>query len=95
MSDSARRLQPLRKGNGALLGPTRALKCKWTARFSSHTLVSVFMHERRIGIGRAGVRLAARLTYDWAKLSVLFGAAQDLRRSLVECSPYEIVLSHF
>jgi len=54
MSDSARRLQPLRKGNGALLGPTRALKCKWTARFSSHTLVSMFMHERRIGIsGRA------------------------------------------
>lgn len=49
MSDSARRLQPPRKGNGALLGPTRALKCKWTARFS-HTLVSVFMHERRIGI---------------------------------------------
>jgi len=28
MSDSARRLQPPRKGNGALLGPTRALKCK-------------------------------------------------------------------
>lgn len=49
MSDSARRLQPTRKGNGASeLGPTKALKCKWTV---SYTLVSLFMHERRIGNG--------------------------------------------
>lgn len=34
----------------------------------SYILVSLFMHERRIGNGAADVRLAARLTCDWAKL---------------------------
>lgn len=52
MSDSSLTLTTAEKGKRSIARTrTRALKCKWTARSSSYTLVSVFMHERRIGIG--------------------------------------------
>lgn len=37
------------------------------------------------------MRLAARLTYDWAKLV----HSADLKRNFAECNMYEIVLSYF